>query len=749
MEPVYAHSPRKKRGIPAQTYRDHTVRVMRRARTNAARAARYLKDADAAKEFRRIVCRAAAWHDLGKLDDGKQAVLCCQERGSLPFPPHEEAGVAHLLSQKDDVPAAVVWAHHRGFFDGQDYQNRLKAPEKPPVFGSNEEDVRVWISDHLAELIEKHQGSFSPEGSAKQARKLFTTFRMRLALSCLVDADHGDTARHYRQEPQVKGAGCRWEERLAKLREYAGSKPKANERDQRRQRFFEACAAASSEPAMRACSAPVGSGKTLGVMAHLLQTAQAKGLRHVFVVLPYTNIVRQSVEEYRKALTLDGEDPEAVVAELHHLADFADPDLRHLAALWRAPIIVTTAVAFFETIASHHPAALRKLHELPGSAVFLDEAHASLPEALWPVTWNWMREWTEEWGGHLVLGSGSLFRFWEAPGFLPQKAWRPEVPDLVDLALNKEMQEVERTRIKPKSELEPFSPESLCIRLNDAPAPRLAILNTLRSAATIATRMKEMCGDEDGMSLEERQVLHLSTALAPIHRNPVVEEVKRRLRKEPDRTWTLVATSCVEAGMDFSFRCGYREASTVASFVQTSGRVRRNEEDWSGELVSFRIAGEGISQHPAFGNSAGVLTRMIEDGSFEKETPSELLARAFRQQINTEFEQKREELLELEKGYRFPEVKRLYRVIEDNTLLALVDPELVERIENYDKVRFSEIVQASIRVRRNANDIGVMRKVLGRDELWAWTGEYDPHFLGFMASRQLVERIYRDGGFYA
>ena len=40
---------------------------------------------------------------------------------------------------------------------------------------------------------------------------------------------------------------------------------------------------------------------------------------------------------------------------------------------------MTTAVQFFETLGANHPAQLRKLHELPGSAIFLDEAHAAIP----------------------------------------------------------------------------------------------------------------------------------------------------------------------------------------------------------------------------------------------------------------------------------------------------------------------------------------------------------------------------------
>ena len=39
---------------------------------------------------------------------------------------------------------------------------------------------------------------------------------------------------------------------------------------------------------------------------------------------------------------------------------------REMAVLWDAPITVTTAVQFFETLAGNKPAALRKLHELAG-----------------------------------------------------------------------------------------------------------------------------------------------------------------------------------------------------------------------------------------------------------------------------------------------------------------------------------------------------------------------------------------------
>lgn len=60
--------------------------------------------------------------------------------------------------------------------------------------------------------------------------------------------------------------------------------------------------------------------------------------------------------------------------------------------------MVTTAAAFFETLASNRPVALRRLHELPGSAVFVDEVHSALPLKLLPLAWRWMVRLAEEWG---------------------------------------------------------------------------------------------------------------------------------------------------------------------------------------------------------------------------------------------------------------------------------------------------------------------------------------------------------------
>ena len=269
----------------------------------------------------------------------------------------------------------------------------------------------------------------------------------RMALSCLVDGDHSDTAQHYREATPTAAAGPRWGERLAALNRHVGDlgRERKDARGEERRAVYECCRDSGLDEPIVTCGAAVGAGKTTAVMAYLLRIARLRGLRHIFVVVPFTNIIQQSAKTYRTALALDGEKAAEVVAEVHHRAEFEDPMLREMSVLWDAPVTVTTAVQFFETIAGSHPARLRKLHELAGSAVFLDEAHAAIPAWLWPQTWLWMKELARDWGCRFVLASGSLARFWENGDFIgePEK-----LPDLLTPEVRGRLTAREESRVE-------------------------------------------------------------------------------------------------------------------------------------------------------------------------------------------------------------------------------------------------------------------------------------------------------------
>lgn len=374
-----AHSAR--HGKSAQTYAEHIANVTRGALTRARRMLPYYARGDLGSPSRRellaIAGDAASYHDFGKLDDGFQETLRTNRYASNHVR-HEDAGVV-LLAQHGAMEAAgLVSAHHRGLPKYLKEQLRPRPGQAP----SRRLDISSFrISEHpptiaatnsnLDEYARRHDSIFGLwDRGTEDGLSKCSGFTRRLMLSCLVDADHSDTARHYGTAPAEPAIAPRWEERLAALDRYvAGLKRSdgkagvaARLRQEIREDLYKVCRGADTAHPLRSCDAVVGSGKTTAIMAHLLRVAADRKLRHVFVVLPYTNIIRQSVEVYRRALCLEGEAAEEVVAEHHHQATFKDLDLRHLTTLWRAPIVVTTAVQFFETLASNHTGKLRKLH---------------------------------------------------------------------------------------------------------------------------------------------------------------------------------------------------------------------------------------------------------------------------------------------------------------------------------------------------------------------------------------------------
>lgn len=727
-----AHS--KKGKTPSQTYESHIRAVVERSVANANAATQ--GKGELGEKFIEVVRAAAEVHDLGKLNEENQDVLGKESREALPVR-HEDAGIAHLIGENSWYSAYLVAAHHAGLWDesdeaNKDQQNAGHYLRMPEAFDDTAANLAHYVAEHKRVRPGQIEGLKVTEGPYR--------FGMRVALSCLVDADHGDTARNYGQEVEVESPEPRWAERIASLQNRVDRfGPPKNERDRLRGEFYRACAGADPMPPWRSCDAPVGSGKTLSIMAHLLRAAQAKGLRHIIVVLPYTNIIRQSVEEYREALALDGEDPTQVVAEHHHAVDFASAENRHLATLWRAPITVTTAVQFFETLASHHPSKLRKLHELPRSAVFLDETHACLPPYLWRVTWGWIEDWIENWQGHIVFGSGSLPEFWRSPAFVADTSVK--VSHLVPEAVRRAMNDLERTRLRPQRHPVPLSLDGVIDLASGKDGPRLIILNTVHSAAVLAKEMRERGKD----------VLHLSTALTPKDREAVLDRVRKRLDDPTDVNWTLVATSCVEAGVDLSFRTAIRECASATSLIQTGGRVRRHLENWAGELWSVRLDDHWFKSHPGLRRSAEKLDDLFEEGLVTELEPSDLILEAWHRELMAGEMERAKSLIRTEEAANHRTLERDYRVIDADTRLVVVDPEIVARLRSREKISPIELIRHSVQIWAkkfqglpiSAIDAPQQGK---RAELYAWDGDYEADFIGYMAGALRIEEFCRNGG---
>ena len=706
----FAHSP--KDGYPAQTYAEHVNGVLGNVSVFAADAAHYsVNDGKTLVDISKI---AAAYHDLGKLDPENQLVLSGEKNAkSLPIN-HVDAGAAWLLDDAhiSILAAVTIASHHIGLPDFVSESNRGDAMFR-------DDGVKEVVDAALSTYSQIHgeQIKTKPLSNNSMPTGDFSTF-LRLLLSCLVDADHTNTASHYGKHPEQEPSTLRPLERLAQLDAYvAGLGGSVKERSRLRTKMYQDCRNAEICENIASCDSPVGSGKTTAAMAHLLTQASKRGLRRIFVVLPFTNIIQQSVKVYRDALVLSGENPEEVVAELHHRADFESEDVRHLTALWRAPIIVTTATTFFETLASNQTSTLRRLHELPGSAIFIDEAHAALPAKLLPIAWKWIKSYADEWSCYWLLASGSLNRFWEIKEISPSPC---DVPPIVTDSLQTSLSTFEIKRVEYKHNLTPQNIEEFAESVYRSSGPRIAVFNTVQSAAVVAEHFRKEFG--------RNCVEHLSTALLPKDRTATLERIKKRLRSPKDVDWTLITTSCVEAGVDFSFRTGFRELASLTSLLQVAGRINRNGEYGVSELHTFCLAeNERLKSNPGLKNAASILRELIEMGT--KIEPS-LTTWAIEREIKLYgSDSMSKKLPDNECERNFPFVNKNFKVIDSDTRITVVDSTIADNIHK-GHINWHELQQNSLQIAYyKLQDLHVPQIA---DGIYHWNLKYDD-FLGYMA----------------
>ena len=93
----------------------------------------------------------------------------------------------------------------------------------------------------------------------------------------------------------------------------------------------------------------------------------------------------------------------------------------------------------------------------------------------------------------------------------------------------------------------------------------LCIVNLKRHALELFSELKELC---------DINLFHLSTNMCPAHRNKILDDVRKCLKDgSPCR---LVATQCVEAGVDIDFPVVFRSWGPLDSLSQAAGRCNRN-----------------------------------------------------------------------------------------------------------------------------------------------------------------------------
>ena len=348
-----------------------------------------------------------------------------------------------------------------------------------------------------------------------------------------------------------------------------------------------------------------------------------------------------------------------------------------------------------------------------------------------------------------MLGSGSLPRFWELDEYkdlIQANALKsiPEVQDLVtDLTLGDELKETEERRIRYRRRSEDTDALDchgvVNFVVHEKPWPRLLIVNTVQTAAVIAQTMRESGYD----------VVHLSTALAPAHRDLIVKSVKRRLQGGIE-DWTLVATSCVEAGMDFSFRVGFRERASTASLVQVGGRVSRGDEFEDAEVWDILLRDDRFRSNPSVSISRQALDRFALH-ELNQMHPAELATSAMKREWTSGAEERARQLIQFEESMEYPSVSTHCRVIDTDTRTVIIDESLAEAVRKGEKVSRHELMRYSVqiwadKIKKLALEPAIPYDRSEDSRLYVWQYDYDPDFLGYMKGVLKLDEFISAGG---
>lgn len=477
-------------------------------------------------------------HDIGKYSDVFQQKI----RGKHEImTDHSTAGAKEMQKRRMPAGAFAVAGHHGGIPNGWDTTGsnllqRIKNKKIEPYSGYAYEIEIKAVHESGLEAFE--EGFFT-----------------RMIFSALVDSDFLDTENFMSQGNVERGGyeqiGILYKkiiEYIQPWREVKGNIPELNKI---RTGILEQCL--SEGNGKRGCyslTVPTGGGKTVSSLAFALKHAVQNNMERIIYVIPYTSIIEQNVEVFRKILgernvlahygnsLTDSEKQDNAIYERHKLS----------IENWDAPVIVTTNVQFFESLYSNKVSKCRKLHNIAGSVVIFDEVQMIPLHAMMPCV-KAVQMLLKSYQASVVLCTATqpAIERWLKPYF---------VKEIYDNHIEL-FKKLKRTQIKKMGNV---TEEDLLQKINEK-GQALIIVNTKAEAH----KLYDM--------LEEKGRYHLSTYMRPADRKKILNIIREKLIQ--GETCRVVSTSLIEAGVDIDFPVVFRENAGLDSIIQAAGRCNR------------------------------------------------------------------------------------------------------------------------------------------------------------------------------
>ena len=543
--------------------------------------------------------RSGLLHDAGKYSKAGQRRM--SNPRNTPKVDHSTAGAKIAWGNYNDRFAAFCIAGHHGGMP--DMGGKHIFDNDGTLYGRLQKDL-TGDYDYSSYWTENsvEDGMLIPHWLIQSGNPFAIPFYTRMLFSCLVDADFLDTERFMRGE-MPRGNYCEISALFDRLQHHI--QPWLNnptsEINRWRSRILQDCLCAGNEPrGLYTLTVPTGGGKTVSSMAFALEHAVKHGMDRVIYVIPYTSIIEQNAAVFKAILGDEN------VIEHHSGVEYDEnEDMENMVAMrqilatenWDAPVIITTAVQFFESLFSNKPSRCRKLHNIANSVIIFDEVQmlplpylkpcvsaiaelvshyhstAVLCTATQPALNRYFNAYSKDIGiREICEGSDELRAFFRRVSFVQGASM-----DSAELA----------TELAQKKQV-------------------LCIVNTRKIAQEVFSAWPV------GGSY------HLSTRMTPDHRSKTLEEIRARLRD--GKACRVVSTSLIEAGVDVDFPEVWREMAGLDSILQAAGRCNREGRRSQAEskVVVFSLQGgvpRGMQANATAAESAMQGVEYLDDPS--------------------------------------------------------------------------------------------------------------------------------------
>lgn len=577
---------------------------------------------------------AGLYHDEGKYSDAFQQRIRDPEHTAKCD--HSSAGALQAWQSMHNIAALAIAAHHAGLSD-MGTPGDIDGATWFARYNRIKNDVSMYDAD--TRMTEQF-GNIIPSGTPTPGEPYDIMMQTRMILSCLVDADRLDA--EYFVENGCERSERRWlnfahatlggtnmaqeqtpnmntittcAKRLAAMMHGDNTKKIVSLADTINKHNAAYLDAEPDSPInqarcdiLRQCldhgqdvtykrdiytlTAPTGSGKTNASITFALNHAKTHGFDRIIYVIPYMSIIDQTAKTFAEMFGDANVLAHYSQADWQTNDDATSADKQIMAENWNAPIVITTAVQFFESLYGNKTSPLRKLHNIANSVIIFDEAQTLPVPYLLPC----------------LKAICSLVDDYRCSGILCT-ATQPAVEQYIETMrpgttvkeitnINDTQQHLfDRTRIEFAGII---SQPDLANQIASQ-AQALCVVNTRDKAQALYDQVKEHCNNDDN-------VYCLTTLQCAYDRQTIIKEIRTKLTAgQPCR---IISTSLIEAGVDLDFPRVWRQNSGVENILQTAGRCNREgKRDADTSIVTVFEDGERIPRYIRQNIDATMLTR--------------------------------------------------------------------------------------------------------------------------------------------